>query len=625
MKKLLTLTCVIGICNLLLSTQPPIDSTSLTPSKISKVIVYSNGAQVTSVLDTKGKTGLTELVLADLPLDVNPKSIVIEANGDIEIISFNSGIEYKIEKVTEDPEVEMLRQQIAVYQDSIDFAQCGVTALMSEKNVIEENDNLDNSDGTTDIDAVIKASEFYRVRMKEIAIELLTIKKRISKLTHAIHMLSSDIVNIDARYLEQDYRINIKVNIKRNTDDGIRVMYYTQNARWYPYYDMKVNGLDKDISLLRKAYISQNTGQDWNDVKVTLSNADPTLNNILPSIQPYNLTDRMPHKISGVGAKSVSGLVFDEEGIPLIGANVIVKGTTHGTVTDIDGSYFLANAMNKNLVVSFTGYTTEMFLASRQYMEVALSPNSRLIEEVAVVGYRDGLMHDIESAYSGYSKRQKIEKVRRQPVRQVKLESINSVEYAIEKPYTILSDNKEIDILLDEESIPAVFEYYAVPLKKENAYLIAKIPEWHKLDMLSGKANLFLKNTYKGSTYINSKSTEDTIRISLGIDPEVIVSRKQLKDKYDKKFFGKNAEESLSYEISVKNNKSNDITIEILDQIPVASHDDIKIELLEKSGASINEDTGILSWKKSMASGSQENLSFSYKVKYPNDMMVTVK
>jgi len=266
-----------------------------------------------------------------------------------------------------------------------------------------------------------------------------------------------------------------------------------------------------------------------------------------------------------------------------------------------------------------------MFLASRQYMEVALSPNSRLIEEVAVVGYRDGLMHDIESAYSGYSKRQKIEKVRRQPVRQVKLESINSVEYAIEKPYTILSDNKEIDILLDEESIPAVFEYYAVPLKKENAYLIAKIPEWHKLDMLSGKANLFLKNTYKGSTYINSKSTEDTLRISLGIDPEVIVSRKQLKDKYDKKFFGKNAEESLSYEISVKNNKSNDITIEILDQIPVASHDDIKIELLEKSGASINEDTGILSWKKSMASGSQENLSFSYKVKYPNDMMVTVK
>ncbi|MDA8693144.1 mucoidy inhibitor MuiA family protein [Saprospiraceae bacterium] len=623
MKKLTTLMFVLGIYVLSTAATPTNEPTT-PPTKITDVTIYSSGAQVTILLDTKGKTGKTELVLKGLPIDVNRKSIIIEADDNIEIISFNSSIEYKIEKVGEDLDIEKIRKQIAMYQDSIDYAQCSVTALDAEQNLIKDHNDFETEDGGADVEAVIRASEFYRVRLKEIATELVTVKKQIAQYSGQMQLLRQEVAKIDARYVEQELRVTINVDIKGSIEDGIKVMYFTKNARWYPYYDLKVDGVEDGIRLLRKAYVSQNTGQDWDDIKLTLSNADPSLSSVLPNLTPYNLTDNNPHLVAHAQGNTVSGIVVDNAGEPLIGAGVILQGRATGTTTDINGQFFLPNGKGHKLVISYVGYSSEIIDANRNYIQVIMKQGEQL-DEISIRGSRsNSSLYYIDGVRAGSSKRKENDKKVRQPIRQVKLESINSVEYAIEKPYSIASDDKEIDILLDEEKIDALFGYYTVPLKNENAYLIAKIPNWHELDMLSGSANLFLKNTYKGSTHINPKSTEDTLSISLGIDPEVIVSRKQLREKYDKKFFGKNAEECMSYEIIVKNNKSKPIDIEIYDQVPIVSHDDIKVSIEETSNAQLKKDTGILKWDKSMSAGQQEKMVLSYKVKYPQDMHVVI-
>ena len=623
MKKLTTLLFVVGIY-VLSPAATPTNVLNTPPTKITNVTIYSSGAQVTTLLDTKGKTGKTELVVKGLPLDVNRKSITIEADDNIEIISFNSSIEYKIEKVGEDVDIMNIRSKLKLYQDSIDYAQCSVTALDSEQNMIEDHNDFETEDGGADVEAVIRASEFYRVRLKEIARELVTVRKQIAQYNSQIQLLRQKAAEIDARYVEQELRVTINVDIKQSTEDGIQVNYFTKNARWYPYYDLKVESVEEGIRLLRKAYVSQNTGQDWDDVKITLSNADPSLNNVLPSLTPYNLTDNNPHLVARAQGSTVSGIVVDNEGEPLIGANVMMQGRATGTITDINGQFFLPYGKGHKLEISYTGYKSEIVYANSNYLQITMSQGEQL-NEVVVTGSRsNSTVYYIDGVAVGYSNRKKMKKKVRQPIRQVKLESINSIEYAIEKLYSIASDDKEVDILLDEEKIDALFSYYTVPLKNESAYLIAKIPNWHELDMLGGSANLFLKNTYKGSTHINPKSTEDTLSISLGIDPEIIVSRKQLREKYDKKFFGKNAEECMSYEITVKNNKSKPIDIEIYDQVPIVSHDDIKVSIEETSDAQIDKDTGILKWKKSMSAGQQEKMVLSYKVKYPQDMHVVI-
>ncbi|MEN0051607.1 MAG: SusC/RagA family TonB-linked outer membrane protein, partial [Bacteroidota bacterium] len=76
------------------------------------------------------------------------------------------------------------------------------------------------------------------------------------------------------------------------------------------------------------------------------------------------------------------------EGVPLIGASVVIKGTSFGTVSDIDGQYSIEAKEGDVLVFSYTGYTTQEVSVGRQTtIDIALSEDAELLDEVVVVGY----------------------------------------------------------------------------------------------------------------------------------------------------------------------------------------------------------------------------------------------
>jgi TonB-linked SusC/RagA family outer membrane protein len=86
--------------------------------------------------------------------------------------------------------------------------------------------------------------------------------------------------------------------------------------------------------------------------------------------------------------KKVSGIVLDEKGEPVIGANVMVKGTTNGTVTDMDGKFVLSVPQKASLVISYIGYMDRTVLVGdSSEISVRLSENTQALEEVVVVGY----------------------------------------------------------------------------------------------------------------------------------------------------------------------------------------------------------------------------------------------
>lgn len=86
--------------------------------------------------------------------------------------------------------------------------------------------------------------------------------------------------------------------------------------------------------------------------------------------------------------KQVSGKVVDESGMTLPGVNVTEKGTTSGTITDIDGNYHLTVANNATLVFSYMGYdNVEVSAANGTTFNVTLKENTKEIDEVVVVGY----------------------------------------------------------------------------------------------------------------------------------------------------------------------------------------------------------------------------------------------
>lgn len=120
---------------------------------------------------------------------------------------------------------------------------------------------------------------------------------------------------------------------------------------------------------------------------VGTANAANATNGILPEINKEEVN--IENQISDVNDRTITGSVYDKLGQPVIGANVIVKGTTNGTITDLDGKFVLDGVGdNSVLVVSYIGYlTTEIPVKGNNNLSVVLEEDSKSLEEVVVVGY----------------------------------------------------------------------------------------------------------------------------------------------------------------------------------------------------------------------------------------------
>ncbi len=86
--------------------------------------------------------------------------------------------------------------------------------------------------------------------------------------------------------------------------------------------------------------------------------------------------------------KKVTGVVMDKAGVPIIGANVLVKGTTNGTITDMDGHFSLEAPTNATLQISYIGYRTQdVVVGNQNSLSVRLLEDTEALDEVVVVAY----------------------------------------------------------------------------------------------------------------------------------------------------------------------------------------------------------------------------------------------
>ena len=103
-------------------------------------------------------------------------------------------------------------------------------------------------------------------------------------------------------------------------------------------------------------------------------------------------------------AKTIHGVVLDEAGIPVIGANVVEKGTTNGTITDLDGNFTLSVSSGAILQITYIGYQTqEITVGNQSVISVTLKDDSQALDEVVVVGYGTMEKKQVTSAVTSVS------------------------------------------------------------------------------------------------------------------------------------------------------------------------------------------------------------------------------
>lgn len=196
------------------------------------------------------------------------------------------------------------------------------------------------------------------------------------------------------------------------------------------------------------------------------------------------------------------------------------------------------------------------------------------------------------------------------------------VTFDIDIPYDVNSDNKPHTVAFKEYEVPAKYKYYAAPKLSTDAYLLADVTDWEKLNLQAGNANIIFEGTYTGKSYIDPANILDTLSLSMGKDKKIIITKEKQQDFSSTKFIGSNKKQVFTYLIKIRNTKNETIDLSLKDQYPLSTESDIETELLETSGAEINKESGMLSWQLKIAPNETKTIKLSYSVKAPKNKII---
>ena len=203
-------------------------------------------------------------------------------------------------------------------------------------------------------------------------------------------------------------------------------------------------------------------------------------------------------------------------------------------------------------------------------------------------------------------------------------DDITNTKFIIKKPYTILSDGDITAIEINTFKLGAKYEYFAAPVVNENVFLTTTFSDWEKFNLLPGETNIYFKGGYAGKTTIDPYTTKKEMTISLGIDPNITVTRLQNKNFKSKSFIGSNRLLRRVYDLEIKNNKAMAIELRLMDRIPISQNKEIKVEDIETNLAEFDSEKGMLTWQLKLSPQETKTESFSFTVKYPRYKRISI-
>jgi uncharacterized protein (TIGR02231 family) len=196
------------------------------------------------------------------------------------------------------------------------------------------------------------------------------------------------------------------------------------------------------------------------------------------------------------------------------------------------------------------------------------------------------------------------------------------MEFVIDVPFTIPSDNADHRVPIAVYQMPATYEYHSVPKFDQGVFLVAQISGWEKLNLLSGESNIYFDGTYIGKSYVDVNSTKDTITFSFGKDNKIKVERKKSQEMSKTRLVGSRYKYEVTWDFTIRNNGGANLPIIIKDHFPISTNSDIKVKEGSYEGASYDENTHILTWKFTTKTGEIKTFKFDYTVDYGNGQAV---
>lgn len=538
-------------------------------STLSDVTIYAQGAQLHHKANFNYKVGVTEIIVEGISPYIDAKSIQVKATGAVVILDSKYTLYYpQAVQVTEDGIPLKIKKDISLLKDSLRSIGYEIQEIEDELSVLNATKSIIISNGVMrsqgkvndSLNLLKSAVDYYTLKLTELNKKILSLNKRKQEKQEKKSQMDLRMYNLEnfqnqSRPAQPNNspipRIVVTIQAKEVGTGKLSLSYVASNAGWTPLYDLRSDATTGKLSLTYKAQVYQNTGLDWNDVKISISTNNPKANKTKPELNPWYI-DYTSYRAEQKDKKRNLDYLTQPSAVP----NAVFNS----------GFSFSQTLNNSNEDIQ--GLTSDQFTT---------------------------VVHQLIAA-----------------------------EFKIDLPYSIKSNNDQHMVLIKQAELATSFKYFAVPKMDAGVYLVAQMTKLDELQLVPAKANIFFDGTYIGETFIDPTQMDDTLNLSLGKDPNIVVKRTLIKKDCKDKIISDRIERVFAYSIEAKNNKSSTIELIIQDQLPLTTNGDINIEAMELSKGELDARTGTIEWKMTLKPKDSKLLDYKFKVKHNKDKQIVI-
>ena len=616
----------------------PVSGQTKVKISVEKVTLFIDGAQVTRTEQVDIPAGNSTLVFTGLSPYLDDKSMQVAAKGRFTVTAVNRLFNHT-DSLERSARQQALEQELANIRQQQKKQQAAREVIDAESDLLKVNCSVGNRNAATPLTAIKELNEYYTSRMEELKRRTLELEGQLKTLSEREQQVLADLTQLGGRQTAPMSEVEVRIESPAACKGVFTLTYYVRNAGWFPSYDIRSGGLSEPVEISYKANIFQNTREEWKNVALTLSSSNPTTGSIAPQLKTWWLDYGMapPRYNPSLTSNTVSGTVFDEQREPLIGASVLVPGTTVGTSTDVQGRYSVTVPNGaSSLQFNYIGYKSQTRAIAGSTMNVVMQEDNAQLDEVVVTGYGSAPSAALTGRVAGVQTRNKA------ATRTVEMEFADfaeesdvmevgqtqtqlGYEFEIRQPYTIPSDGKSVAAEIGRYRLPAVYTYRSTPKIDKDAFLVAETTDWAKLNLLEGEANVYFENTFVGKSILSPREAGDTLRFSMGRDRGIRIERTKESDYAARRAIGSNQTQSMGWKLTVRNTRTEPVVLMLTDQLPVSRNSSITVTEEELSGGTLDKETGTVTWRLELKPGEQRELKLRYAVKYPKGRSLNIE
>lgn len=263
-------------------TERPVDS------RITNVTVFLSSAQVTREVKTRIEGGKATLVVSGLTAYLDPNSIQVSGKGNLMILGVSHRQNYLNEFNVPKP-LQLLRDSIERLRNGVALENAQKEILGREEQLILTNQKIGGANQNLTVAELKAMADFFRSRLSEIVSAKMKVDEKIKRMNERMVKVQQQINEQNELYSRNTSEIVISVSAEAATNVDLDVNYVVANAGWLPNYDIRAINSKSPIQLSYKANVFQSTGEEWKNVRMKLSTANPNLGGVKPELFTWNI------------------------------------------------------------------------------------------------------------------------------------------------------------------------------------------------------------------------------------------------------------------------------------------------------------------------------------------------